>query len=148
MSTPSAPLAPLAIDGPTLTFLLVAVVFLVVGAALAAVGSFRDRRLPQGRIVPAVVVLRPDSYGEDFPDRTPVFEWTDEAGAVHRAHSARNLVPGLWVGDEVALRLDPRDESRAEVVLDTPPRRELVLMGIACVLIGLFLGIVGLNEWL
>lgn len=139
---------PLAIDGPTLTFLVVALVFLVAGAVLAAVGSLRDRRRPVGRVVPAVVVLRPDSYGEDFPDRRPVFEWTDEAGAVHRANSAGTLVPGLWVGDEVTVRLDPHDESRATLVVDTPPRRELVLMGIACALVGLFLGIVGLNEWL
>jgi hypothetical protein len=139
---------PLAIDGPTLTFLVVAGVFLVVGAGLATLGSLRDRRVPEGRLVPAVVVLRPDSYGEDFPDRRPVFEWTDDTGTVHRAHSARTLVPGLWVGDEVTVRLDPHDESRATPVVDTPPRRELLLLGIACLLIGLFLGIVGLNEWL
>jgi len=139
---------PLAIDGPTLTFLVVALVFLVAGAALAGLGSLRARREPRGRLVPAVVVLRPDSYGEDFPDRRPIFEWTDDSGAVHRAASARSLVPGLWVGEEVTVRLDPRDESRASLVVDSPPRRELLLMGIACALVGLFLGIVGLNEWL
>ena len=143
------PLVPLAIDGPTLTFLVVALVFLVVGAGLAALGALRERRRePAGRLVPAVVVLRPEGYGPDFPDRTPVFEWTDDSGSVRRAHSARTVIPGLWVGDEVTVRLDPADDSRATLVVDTPPRRELLLMGVVCLLVGLFLGIVGLNEWL
>jgi hypothetical protein len=139
---------PLAIDGPTLTFLVVALVFLVVGAGLAGLGVLRERRVPTGRLVPAVVVFRPDSYGRDFPDRRPVFEWTDDDGGVHRSHCSHSVVPGLWVGEEVTVRLDPDDESRAALVVDSPPRREVLLMGVACVLVGLFLGIVGLNEWL
>ena len=139
---------PLSIDGPTLTFLVVALVFLAAGAGLALLGALRARRHPVGRLVPAVVVLRPDGYGEGFPDRRPDFEWTDESGQVQLAHSSGTLVPGLWVGDEVKIRLDPRDESRATLVVDTPPRRELVLVGVACIIVGILLGAVGLNEWL
>jgi hypothetical protein len=135
-------------DGPTLTLLLVALVFLVVGAGASAVGVVRGRRPPVGREVPAVVVSRPGSDGDDFPDRRPDFEWTDEGGAVHLAHSATKVVPGLWVGDEVVVRLDPADESRALPVLDSPPRRELLLLGIAGMLVGLFLGLVAVNKWL
>lgn len=137
----------LVMDGPTLTFLVLALVFLVVGAALAGVGALLARRKPAGRVVSAVVVLREGGYGSDFPDRRPDFVWTDEAGHDHRAHSASTVVPGLWVDDRVSVRLDPRDESRAHLVTDAPPRRELLLLGIACVLVGLLLGIVGLNEW-
>lgn len=138
---------PLVIDAPTLTFLLVSLGFLVVGVVLLVVGRLRGRRVPRGRVVPAVVVLRPDGYGPGFPDRRPDFDWTAEDGTVRRAHSATTLVPGLWAGEEVSVRLDPGDETRATVVSDAPPRRELVLLGFACVLVGLLVGIVGLNEW-
>lgn len=135
-------------DGPTLTLLLVALAFLVVGVAASVVGVIRSRRPPAGREVPAVVVSRPGSDGDDFPDRRPDFEWTDEAGAVHLAHSATKVIPGLWVGDQVLVRLDPGDESRALPVTDSPPRRELLLLGIAGMLVGLFLGLVAINAWL
>ncbi|HET8560268.1 MAG TPA: DUF3592 domain-containing protein [Marmoricola sp.] len=135
-------------DGPTLTLLLVALAFLVVGAALSIVGVVRGRRPARGREVTAIVVSRSESDGDDFPDRHPDFEWTDPAGGVHRTRSATKLVPGLWVGDEVVVRLDPVDESRAELVTGAPPRRELLLVGTAGVLVGIFLGIVAINEWL
>ncbi|HET8604667.1 MAG TPA: DUF3592 domain-containing protein [Marmoricola sp.] len=139
---------PLVVSGPTLTFLLVSLVFLVVGAGLVVVGVLRGRRKPEGRLVQAVVAPGLQSHGEGFPERRPDFEWTDEAGSRHCSRSTGVIVPGLWVGDEVVVRLDPKDESRATLVTDTPPRRELVLVGVSCVLVALLLGAVGLNEWI
>ena len=140
--------APLVVSGPTLTMLLVSLAFLVAGVVLVVVGVLRGRRTPEGRLVQAVVVPGPGSHGEGFPDRRPDFEWSDESGATHRSRSTGTLVPGLWAGDEVVVRLDPRDEARATLVTDAPPRRELVLVGISCFVVAVLLGVVGLNEWI